>query len=224
MLEHILATLAAWLVSFVSATGYAGVAGLMFIDAANIPAPSELTLPFTGYLVSTGRFSFWPAVLVATIGYTLGALVSYWIGYRGGRRFVERYGKWVLISGRDLDIGDRLFKKYGAAIAFFSRFVPVLRTFVSLPAGIARMPIKTYAAFTFAGAFLWSLIFVWLGQRLGDQYATIRERFAGVDKVAVAVVVLLGVAWVVRFVIHQRADRRYEREQAESARKEKARS
>ncbi|MFO0702728.1 MAG: DedA family protein [Candidatus Andersenbacteria bacterium] len=200
-------SLLAALVNFISSAGYVGLAVLLAADAANIPIPSELSLAFAGYLVSTGQLAFWPAVIVGTLGYSLGAAFSYWLGYRGGRPFVQRYGRFVFITHRDLELADKLFARFGAAIAFFSRFVPVVRTFISLPAGIARMPFGRFITYTTAGGFIWSVLFVWLGLKFGQNYDVIRERFHGID-IAIAVVIGLGiVAWIVRFFVHQRRER-----------------
>lgn len=195
------------MVDFITNAGYFGVAFLMFIDAANIPAPSEVTLAFAGYLVSTGRLTFWWAVIVSSLAYTSGATFSYWLGYRGGRPFVQKYGKFVFITKRDIELADKLFAKYGSAIAFFSRFVPVLRTFISLPAGIARMPLRKFIPYTFLGALGWSLLFIWLGMKFGENYELIREKFHGIDKVIIVVVILAIIAWVARFFIHRRHER-----------------
>lgn len=212
MLEHILEIVGTFIIDIISRLGYVGIAALMAIDSANIPVPSEITMPFAGYLVTTGRFTFWGAVMAGTIGSTVGSLISYWIGVKGGRAFVEKYGKFVLISKRDLARGDRLFAKWGNAIAFFARVVPVVRTFISLPAGITRMPIMQFTIYTFAGSLLWSWVLVYFGQVVGENYAQVRERFHGIDVVVVILLALLFVAWVVHFIREIRQERKEARE------------
>lgn len=210
-MSELLANLTAAMVDVISGAGYFGLAFLMAIDAANIPAPSEVTLAFAGYLVSVGRLTFWPAVAVATLSYTAGACFSYWLGFRGGRPFVQKYGKFVFVTKRDVELADRLFAKYGAAIAFFSRFVPVVRTFISLPAGIARMPFGKFVTYTALGAFGWSLLFIWLGVKFGENYAQIKEKFRWIDDVLIAIIILAIVAWITRFFLHRRRERLAER-------------
>jgi membrane protein DedA with SNARE-associated domain len=196
MVGELIAHIAEWVTHVISVSGYAGVFGLLFIDAMNIPLPSEISLGFAGYLVSTGRFTFFWAVMVGTLGYTAGAALSYWIGLKGGRRVVERYGRFLLISKRDLARADKLFKKYGNAIAFFSRMLPVLRTFISLPAGVFKVPFGRYIAYTFVGSLLWSVLFVYLGQLVGENYEILAEKMHGVEYVVVGVSLLGAIRWV----------------------------
>lgn len=213
-MNHLTASLTAAIANFIGASGYAGLALLLAIDACNIPLPSELTLGFAGYLVSTGRFSFWPTVVVGTLGFTLGAIISYWIGARGGRRFVERYGYWVLLTKHELDIADRWFARFGSAIAFFSRLLPIGRTFISLPAGVARMPFGRFVTYTVLGSFIWSVAFVYLGRVVGDRYLAVLERYRWIDYAIGGVIIVALVVWVVRFIVIRRADKRVERQAA----------
>jgi len=208
MLEHIIEVVGTFIVDVISRSGYLGVGVLMGLDSANIPIPSEIIMPFAGYLVTTGRFVFWGAVMAGTIGSTVGSLVSYWIGAKGGRKFIEKYGKFVLISKRDLERGDRLFKKWGNAIAFLARVTPVVRTFISLPAGITKMPLVQFAVYTFMGSLLWSLLLVYFGQVVGENYAAVRERFHGVDIVVVVLLGLAFIAWVAHFFYELRQEKK----------------
>ncbi|MFH0831108.1 MAG: DedA family protein [Parcubacteria group bacterium] len=208
MIAELLARLTDWATGFISTTGYAGLFGLLFLDAINIPMPSELTLGFGGYMVSIGRLSFWGATLAGSLGYSAGAVASYWIGRLGGRPLVERYGKYFLISRRDLARADRLLGKYGNAITFFSRMVPVLRTFISMPAGVCRIPFGQYVIYTVLGSTLWAVIFVYLGNLVGENYKIIGEKLHGIEYVIAGALLLGIVAWIVHFVKEQREIRR----------------
>ncbi len=180
------------------AVGYVGVMLAMAIESAMIPLPSELILPFAGFLVSdpsqvepiTGQpWSFWIVVVVATLGNTLGSLIAYAIGAYGGRPFLERYGRYLLIRPHEIELADHFFAKYGAQTAFFSRLLPIVRTFISFPAGVARMDLRKFIVYSTAGAFLWSTALVWAGVQLGKNWVEIREMLQPFDlAIAVAVV------------------------------------
>jgi membrane protein DedA with SNARE-associated domain len=183
------------------AVGYVGVMLAMAIESAMIPLPSELILPFAGFLVSdpfqlepiSGQpWSFWIVVVVGTIGNTLGSLVAYAIGAYGGRPFLERYGKYLLIRHHEIELADHFFERWGAQTAFFSRLLPIVRTFISFPAGVARMDLRKFIAYSTAGAFLWSTALVWAGEQLGANWVEIRELLQPFDlAIAIGVVVLL---------------------------------
>jgi len=194
--------------NFINEGGYLGLLALMFVDSVNVPIPSELILGFTGYLVSTGRFNFALAVGVATLGFTAGAAVSYWIGYKGGRPFVNRFGKYFLISQRDLVRADRLFAKYGMAIAFFSRMIPLLRSFISIPAGITKVRFWPYLGYSMLGSLVWSIVLVYAGTVIGENYARIADALDGYEYVVVALIGLAIVVWIARFIWEQVAIRR----------------
>ena len=186
--------------SLYGAAGYIGVMVAMLIESAMIPLPSELILPYAGFLVSdptkieplTGQpWNFWLVVIFATIGNTLGSLIAYAIGAWGGRPFLERYGKYLLIRPHEIELAEHFFQRYGAATAFFSRLLPIVRTFISFPAGVARMPIGTFIVYSTAGAFLWSTLLVFAGVQLGANWTAIRHALQPFD-MAIAVVVILG--------------------------------
>ncbi len=182
--------------------GYLGVLIAMAIESAMIPLPSELILPYAGFLVSDpskleplthGAWGFWAVVIAATIGNTIGSLVAYAIGAWGGRPFLERYGKYLLIRPHEIELAERFFDKYGAATAFFSRLLPIVRTFISFPAGVARMPLGKFIAYSTAGAFLWSILLVYAGTVLGANWEAIRHALQPFD-LLIAVAVVGGVA------------------------------
>ena len=194
-----------FLQSLYGAAGYVGVMLAMAIESAMIPLPSELILPFAGFLISDpsqlepltkGPWSFWIVVIVATIGNTLGSLVAYAIGAWGGRPFLERYGKYLLIRPHEIELAERFFEKYGAATAFISRLLPVVRTFISFPAGVARMPLGRFVAYSTAGAFLWSLLLVYAGTVLGARWTDIRHALQPFDLLIAAGVVAAVVLFV----------------------------
>jgi membrane protein DedA with SNARE-associated domain len=188
--------------SLYGAVGYVGVLLAMAIESAMIPLPSELILPYAGFLVSdpsqvepltNGTWNYWIVVVVATIGNTLGSLVAYAIGAWGGRPFLERYGRYLLIRPHEIELAERFFDRYGAATAFFSRLLPIVRTFISFPAGVARMPLGTFILYSTAGAFLWSMLLVFAGVQLGARWTDIRHALQPFD-LAIAVAVVAAVA------------------------------
>jgi membrane protein DedA with SNARE-associated domain len=192
--------------SLYGAVGYLGVLVAMAIESAMIPLPSELILPYAGFLVSDpsqlepitgGPWSFWIVVIVATIGNTVGSLIAYGIGAYGGRPFLERYGRYLLIRQHEIDAADRFFERYGAATVFFSRMLPIVRTFISFPAGVTRMPLGKFLLYSIAGAIPWSIALVFAGVQLGDNWVQIREALQPFDlAIALAVVVLaLALLW-----------------------------
>lgn len=189
------------------AVGYVGVYVAMTIESAMIPLPSELILPFAGFLVSdpsqleplTGRaWDFWTAVVVGTAGNTTGSVLAYAAGRYGGRPFLERYGKYLLIRHHDLEIAEHWFARWGAPTAFFSRLMPIVRTFISFPAGVARMPFAKFVLYSTLGAFPWSILLVWAGSEFGARWEQIRGLLAPFDYLiaaAVALAVVLYVWW-----------------------------
>ncbi|MCL6638805.1 MAG: DedA family protein [Firmicutes bacterium] len=176
----------------IAAMGYWGLGIGMAIESANIPLPSEVILPFGGYLVSTGRLEFWGVVLAGTAGGTAGSAISWFIGFKGGRPFLLRYGRYVGFSISHLELAERWFERYGEATVFFTRLMPVVRTFISLPAGIAGMDFKKFLVYTFLGSLPWSILLTYAGLKLGQNWQAVKPWFHRMD-VAVAAVIL-GVA------------------------------
>jgi membrane protein DedA with SNARE-associated domain len=183
------------------AVGYAGVMVAMAIESAMVPLPSELILPYAGFLVSDTSqveplthqpWSFWVVVIIATIGNTLGSLVAYAIGAYGGRPFLERYGRYLLIRPHEIELADRFFDRYGNATVFVGRLLPIVRTFISFPAGVTRMPLVPFIAFSTAGALPWSILLVYAGTVLGAHWVDIRHALQPFD-LAIAVLVVVGV-------------------------------
>jgi membrane protein DedA with SNARE-associated domain len=180
------------------AVGYVGVMLAMTIESAMIPLPSELILPYAGFLVSDpsqvepltrGPWNYWIVVIVATVGNTIGSLIGYAIGAWGGRPFLERYGRYLLIRPHEIELAERFFDRYGAATAFFSRLLPIVRTFISFPAGVARMPLGKFVFYSTAGALPWSMALVFAGQQLGARWTDIRHALQPFDLLIAVVVV-----------------------------------
>jgi membrane protein DedA with SNARE-associated domain len=200
VLEAIDAIVIPFLEALYERFGYVGVVIAMAIESAAIPLPSELILPFAGWSVSKGLtepltsspWSYWGAVIAGVVGNTVGSLASYAIGAYGGRPLVERYGKYVLISAHDLELADRWFARYGEATVFFSRMLPIVRTFISVPAGIARMPLWRFTLFSILGAIPWVMLLVWGGMQLGDHWLELKHNLRGLDYL-IAAVILVGV-------------------------------
>jgi membrane protein DedA with SNARE-associated domain len=172
MIARILAALSVFIVSVISHGGYLGIVALMAIESACIPLPSEIIMPFSGYLVFTGRFHLLWVATAGAIGCNLGSLLAYEVGYYGGRPLVERYGSYIFLSRTELDLADRFFARWGDATVFFSRLLPVVRTFIALPAGVARMPRLRFHVYTFVGSWPWCLGLAWVGMKLGERWDT----------------------------------------------------
>lgn len=183
LLEQVIAELAQWIVAAIARFGYLGIVVTMAIESACIPLPSEIIMPFSGYLVSTGRFTMLGVTLAGAVGNVLGSALAYYVGVLGGRPFVERYGRYILISRRDLELADGWFARYGDAAVLISRLLPVVRTFISLPAGIARMNVVRFLVFSFIGALPWCWVLAYVGLKLGERWDQLREYFHQLDVV-----------------------------------------
>lgn len=198
MIEKILAVISGWIIALISATGYAGVIFLMAIESAGVPAPSEVIMPFSGFLVVQGKFNLLLVALAGTIGNLLGSLVAYAIGFYGGRPLIEKYGKYILLRHHELDLADRFFERHGKLTVFFGRLLPVVRTYISFPAGIAKMDLKQFSLYTVLGAFPWSLGLAYVGVRLGEHWETIKQYTRGLDIIVVIAIVAVVIWWFVR--------------------------
>lgn len=175
---------------------------LMAIESACIPLPSEIIMPFAGYLVSTHIFNLWLAALAGALGCNLGSTIAYYVGIRGGRPFVERWGRYALLDLRDLDRSERFFDRFGPFAVLIGRLLPVVRTFIAFPAGVARMRQLPFQLYTFVGSYVWCLALAYVGQQLGKQWNS-DPRLAEVLHRLDAVIVVLGLAAVGWFVWHR---------------------
>ncbi|MHB1936762.1 MAG: DedA family protein [Acidobacteriaceae bacterium] len=199
MTEKILTFLVPWITAIVSHIGYPGVALLMAIESACIPLPSEIIMPFAGYLVYTGRFSLFWVATAGAIGCNLGSAVAYWIGAYGGRPLVEKYGSFIFLDRRDLDRATRFFERFGAITVLVARLLPVVRTFIALPAGVARMPQLKFHVYTFVGSWPWCFVLAYAGMKLGNAWNT-DPRLKNILHRSDAVVLLLlfaALAWFI---------------------------
>ncbi|MEW6612536.1 MAG: DedA family protein [Pseudomonadota bacterium] len=197
MIEKLLAVLSGFVIGVISNLGYGGVALLMAIESACIPLPSEVIMPFSGYLAWRGDMTLWGVALAGAVGCVLGSLVAYYAGAWGGRPLVEKYGRYVLISHHDLDLADRWFSRHGDITIFVGRLLPIIRTFIAFPAGISRMHLGRFVIYTFVGSFLWCYGLAWLGYTLGENWTGLKVYFHRFDFL-IGAALLLGLVWYVR--------------------------
>ncbi len=201
MVGKLIELVTAFIIATISTLGYGGIALLMAIESACIPLPSEIIMPFSGYLVYTGRFNLWLVSVAGAVGCVVGSLVAYWIGMYGGRPLIEKYGKYLLISNHDLNLADRWFDRFGEIIVFVSRLLPAIRTFIAFPAGVARMNLKKFILYTFAGSLPWCLGLAYVGQKLGEKWdkdPRLKTLFHRFDFIIGILIVLAIVWWVWR--------------------------
>jgi membrane protein DedA with SNARE-associated domain len=197
-----LGALGGFIIGTISALGYGGVLVLMAIESACVPLPSEIILPFSGYLVSTGRFDLWLVAVAGALGCNLGSTVAYAVGFYGGRPFVERWGRYVLLGRHELLLVDLFFARWGGITVLIGRMLPVVRTFIALPAGIGRMPMIRFQVYTFVGSLPWCFLLAYAGMRLGNAWnsdARLRAMLHELDVAVVGVLVLGGVWYAFRF-------------------------
>ena len=209
MVARIIEILSGLIVGTISALGYPGVILLMGIESACIPLPSEIIMPFSGYLVYTGRFNLWAVSAAGAVGCVVGSVVAYGVGMYGGRPVIEKYGRYVLISQHDLDLADRWFARYGEMIVFSSRLLPVIRTFIAFPAGVAKMNMTRFVVYTFLGSLPWCLGLAYVGQVLGEQWDkndALKTWFHSFDFVIGIIAILAAVWWVWRHLKNMPAD------------------
>lgn len=196
LIEAIISELSRFVIACISKFGYSGILLTMAIESACVPLPSEIIMPFSGYLVGTGEFTMLGVTLAGAVGNVVGSIAAYYAGIWGGRPFVERYGPYLLVSHRDLDLADRWFSRYGEAAVFFSRMLPVVRTFISLPAGIARMNFPRFVLYTFLGALPWCYLLAYVGLKMGERWEDLRQYFHGFD-IVIGLVIAATVAFFV---------------------------
>jgi membrane protein DedA with SNARE-associated domain len=197
VIERIIGHLAAFIIAVISAGGYLGVVLLMAIESACIPLPSEVVMPFAGYLVYTGRFDLFAAATAGAIGCNLGSTVAYYVAVYGGRPVIERWGRYVLIRTHDLDRAEQLFDRYGSIMVFVGRLLPVVRTFIAFPAGLARMRMLPFQIYTFVGSWIWCFALAYVGFILGDRWNSdpqFRRIYHALD-IVIVVAILAGLCW-----------------------------
>jgi membrane protein DedA with SNARE-associated domain len=204
MTGKLLAALGSFIIAILSSLGYLGVVLLMAIESACIPLPSELIMPFAGYLVFKGTLTLWGVTLAGAVGCVVGSLVAYYVGLWGGRPLVLKYGRYLLISQRDVDLADRWFARHGDITILVGRLLPVVRTFIAFPAGVARMPLAKFVIYTFVGSLLWCWALAWVGEKLGEHWDSLGIYFHRFDEV-IGLLIIAGAAWWIwRHVRHLR--------------------
>jgi len=197
MISAIISLVTNFIIKAISSFGYIGVGLMMAIESATIPLPSEVIMPFAGFLVAQGKFTLWGVGLAGAIGCVVGSIAAYAVGAWGGRAFIEKYGQYILISPHDLKIADNFFNKYGTSAIFFSRLLPVVRTFISLPAGIAKMNFIKFLIYSFLGSLPWTFGLAYIGMKLGDHWDRLGWYFHKFDFVIV-IAIIAGAVWYVR--------------------------
>ncbi|HTP27835.1 MAG TPA: DedA family protein [Anaeromyxobacteraceae bacterium] len=223
MFANIIEAVAVYVKLAISTMGYGGVVLLMGIESACIPLPSEIVMPFAGYLAYTGRFSLHGAALAGAVGCILGSIPAYYLGQYGGRPLIERYGRYILFSRRELDLADRLFARLGQWVVLAGRLLPVIRTFIAFPAGVGRMNMAKFVAFTFIGSYPWCYMLAWVGMKLGERWDRDPRLKTVFHRFDLAIGVLLALC-VVAFAWHKLNGARAEGNQAREERAARAAS
>lgn len=191
-----------WIIDFIATTGYAGVFVLMTVESALIPLPSEITMPFSGFLVTSGRFNFWIIVFMGATGNLLGSLLAYAFGYWASenfiQKFIKKWGKWLLISQKEFNRSLKWLHQYGLSVAFFSRLLPGIRTIISLPCGLAKVSLLPFSILTFIGSFIWSAILTYFGVILGKNWTILGSYFHKFDALIILAIIIAVILYVYR--------------------------
>ncbi len=198
---------AIWVKDIVASMGYPGVFLLITLESTLVPIPSELVMPFAGYMAAKGVFSLPLILIINSVAALLGSGICYYIGAKGGKPFLERYGKFFLLRQHDLEKTERVFAKHGKWVILIGRFLPVVRHIISIPAGIARMPLKTFFLQTFIGSTIWGGFLILLGYYLGENWEAVANKFKRIDLVIGVCIVLALVALGIRFIVRRRRER-----------------
>jgi len=197
-LSTITAAVAGWVAAVIESLGYLGLLVLMAFESMVIPLPSELVMPFAGFLAAQGTFNFWLVILVTSVGSLLGSLLSYWMGAAGIEPLLEKHGKYILVEKRDLERTKRWFKKRGEITIFIARFIPVVRHLISIPAGMAKMDLKKFCLYTVLGATLWNGFLAYLGYVLGKNWDLVRHYTEPISLTVVLLLVIVVIFFVYR--------------------------
>ena len=200
---EIISTLANFVIQMISNTGYLGIFVLMILESALIPIPSEIIMPFSGYLVSTGKFNLIGVIIAGGVGNLVGSLIAYFIGIKLGRAFILRYGKYFLLKKSHLDWAESFFERHGNKTTFVTRLLPGIRTYISLPAGIAKMNLKKFSLYTFVGSIIWSAMLTYVGVALGEEWTKIRQYSEYID-----VAVIIGIIIVIIIIVKKKIGRK----------------
>ena len=198
MFTDIILAITNFITSTVDTLGYFGVALLMAIESAAIPLPSEIIMPFAGFLVNEGRFTLFGLSVAGALGSVVGSLITYGIGFYGGRPLIIKYGHYVLINEQDLKLADNFFHRFGKLSVFVGRMLPVIRTFISIPAGISKVPLRPFVAYCFIGSFVWSYLLAWLGVKLGANWHSLENYFRKFDLLIGLIIIAFIIYWIRR--------------------------
>ncbi len=196
MLDNLISALSALIIAAISALGYGGVVLMMAVESACIPLPSEIIMPFSGYLAATGRFGLNMVAIAGAVGCLLGSYAAYFAGSWGGRPFIERYGRYLLIAEHELEIADRFFARWGSHTVFWGRMLPVVRTFIAFPAGVSRMKLAPFTIYTLLWSYVWCLALAYVGMKLGQHWKDLAPYFHRFDAL-IAIVLIIGAAAVI---------------------------
>ncbi len=185
-------------VQILDATAYLGAFILMALESMIAPVPSEAVMPFVGFLVTDGKWNLWLALLSTSLGSLAGSLISYWMGYYGGKPLVFRVGKYLLLNRHDLELTERYFnQRQGLLTVFAARFIPVVRHFISIAAGMGKMPLLPFMLVTLIGATLWNGFLLYLGMRLREHWTVVQKYSHQID-VVIVILAVIGIAWFLR--------------------------
>ena len=199
--------LATFVQDFVSRVGYPGLFLLITLESTLVPIPSELVMPFAGILAARGEFSLPVILVINSTAALLGSAISYWIGAAGGKPLLLRYGKFALIRARDIELTERFFARHGKATILIGRFLPIVRHIISVPAGIARMPLAGFFTQTFIGSTIWGAVLIVLGYHFGDSFLATARELKHVDLIIGVVILSVLLALAIRFVVRRRRER-----------------
>ena len=205
LIHGIIELIGSFILQTINSAGYTGVFILMTLESAGLPVPSEVIMPFSGFLAYRGTFNFWLVVLLGTLGNIAGSLLLYWVGEYGGRKFISRWGRWLLLKDSHTTKAEEWFKRYGEITIFFGRILPVVRTYISFPAGVARMPLWRFNFYTAVGSFPWVLLMTYIGFYLGERWNILESYFRKFD---IAILALGGAALIWFLVKYFRRDTR----------------
>jgi len=201
-MHEITKLLSEYLTTFISDFGIVAVFLLMTAESALIPIPSEITMPFAGFLAGRGVLNFWLCVFIGAFGNLAGSMLAYWLGYylreEWVRSAIKKWGKYLLLHEKDFDLSLKWFSKYGEGVTFGSRLLPIVRTFISLPAGIAEMKRKKFIPLTFLGSFLWTYLLTYMGLKLGQNWMALEPVFRKFQYLIIAVFVILAFLYIKR--------------------------
>ena len=200
MITDLLLSISHFVVSVIDHLGYLGVILLMAIESAAIPLPSEIIMPFSGSLIGNGRFTLLGLGLAGALGSSIGSLTTYYLGYYGGRKLIQKYERYVFVSEGELSITEKFFQKFPHYATLIGRVLPVVRTFISIPAGIAKVPVIPFTIYAFLGSFVWSYFLAFLGLKFGENWKILENYFRKFDIIILIVAITLIFWWVYKHV------------------------